>query len=95
MRARLFRKLIEDNGEMKTSDVEAALRCSKPTALKEMETLKILGVCYINQDNHGEVGEPENILHLAKDFEWFLSDECKEIRGIPLPPKQGTPANLL
>jgi len=95
MRARLFRKLIENNGEMRTGDVEVALQCSKPTALKEMETLKILGVCYINQDSYGEVGGQENILHLAKDFEWFLSDECKEIRDILLPPKQDTPADLL
>lgn len=93
-RAKLFRKLLENNGEMKTGDVEDALQCSKPTALKEMETLKILGVCYIRQESTGVVGEPEKTIHLSDDFHWFLTDECKSIRGITLPPKQNTLAGL-
>lgn len=95
IRAKLFRRLLENDGVMKTSEVEVALQCSKPTALKEMETLKILGVCSITQDSYGEVGEPEKTLHLADDFKWFLSDECKAIRNIPLPTKQDTLADLL
>lgn len=83
IRAKLFRKLLENNGVMKTNEVEAALQCSKPTALKEMETLKILGVCYITQDSDGEVGEPEKTIHLSEDFKWFLTDECREIRELP------------
>ena len=87
-RAKLFRKLLENGGAMKTSDVETALRCSKPTALKEMETLKILGICYITQDSYGEVGEPEKTIHLSDDFKWFLTDECRAIRGLPVIQKQ-------
>ena len=81
-RAKLFRKLLENNGVMKTSDVESALKCSKPTALKEMEALKILDVCYITENSYGEVGEPEKEIHLTEDFKWFLSEECKTIRNI-------------
>jgi hypothetical protein len=95
IRARLFRKLLENNGVMKTGEVEAALQCSKTTALKEMETLKILEICYITQDSYGVVGEPEKTLYLIKDFDWFLSDECKKIRGLPIEPKQDTLADLL
>ena len=95
IRARLLRKLLENNGMMQTHEVEIALKCSKPTAHKEMETLKISGVCYLTQESRGVVGEPEKTLHLAKDFQWFLGDECKKLRGIPLPPQQGTLADSL
>ncbi len=97
-RATLFRKLLEHNGEMKTGEVMAALNCSRPTALKEMEALKILGVCCITQDSDGFVGEPEKTIHLADGFEWFLSDECRAIRGLPPNPKpkanEHTPSDL-
>jgi hypothetical protein len=88
IRAKLFRELINNNGTMKTSDVVEALNCSRPTALKEMETLKILGVCHVTQESMGEVGEPEKKLRLSQKFQWFLSDECKRIRGITLAPEQ-------
>mgnify|MGYP001612401227 CR=1 FL=1 len=81
IRAKLFRYLLESNGKIKTSEVMSALNCSRPTALKEMEALKILGICHITQESYGEVGEPEKTLCLLKGFEWFLSDECKNIRN--------------
>jgi hypothetical protein len=80
IRAKLFRKLLDNNGALKTSDVAKALNCSRPTASKEMETLKILGVCNVFQESQGHVGEPEKTLSLSDDFNWFLSDECKRIR---------------
>ena len=80
---------------MKTGEVMEALNCSRPTAHKEMEALKILGICYFTQDSYGEVGEPEKTINLTDNFKWFLSDECQTIRGIPLLPKQDTPADLL
>ncbi len=94
IRAKLFRKLLENEGRMKTSEVETSLQCSKPTALKEMETLKILEVCTIEEDR-GHVGEPEKVLCLNKSFEWFLSDECKNMRGMYVKPKQGTLSGML
>lgn len=87
-RSTLFRNLIERGGTMSTYEVQLVLDQSKTTALKEMETLRLLKVCYKTQDSYGEVGEPETEIHLTKDLEWFLSDECKRIRGVPLPPKQ-------
>ena len=95
IRANLFRKLLENDGLMKTSEIEIALRCSKPTALKEMKALEILGICYIKQDSYGEVGEPEKTLHLTQNFKWFIGDECKKIRGVPLSPTQNTMSDLL
>ena len=81
-RAKLFRKLIENNGVLKTSAVAAIIKCSLPTALKEMEILNILGVCHISQDSDGSFGNPEKTLHLSDSFKWFLSDECKDIRDL-------------
>ena len=100
MRAKLFRSLLENNGQMKTGEVMSALNCSRPTAHKEMEVLKILGVCHLTQDSYGEVGEPEKTIHLGDKFRWFLSDECRAIRGLPPTPqqeaiKQDTLADLL
>jgi hypothetical protein len=85
IQAKLFRKLLESGGEMKTGEVMEALNCSRPTALKEMEKFKILGVCTVTQDSFGEIGEPEKTMNLADSFKWFLSDECKKIRGMSIP----------
>ncbi|MFH0853440.1 MAG: toprim domain-containing protein [bacterium] len=84
IRAKLFRKILDQNGTIKTSGVMDALSCSRPTALKEMEALKILKVGYISDESYGEVGQPEKVFRLNKNFEWFLSDECRNIRGLPL-----------
>ncbi|MDO8557277.1 MAG: hypothetical protein Q7R98_02325 [Candidatus Jorgensenbacteria bacterium] len=95
IRAKLFRKLLDNGGEMKTDHVMAVLNCSRPTAHKEMEALKILGVCTITQESYGQVGEPEKTIYLADDLGWFLSDECKKIRGMSLPTTQHTLSDLL
>jgi len=94
-RARLFRKLLERGGTMQTNEVMDALQCSRPTAHKEMETLKILEICTLTDDSGGSVGQPEKTIHLSPDFHWFLTDECNSIRGIPVPPEQNTLAGLV
>ena len=81
IRTKLVRKLIEYGGSMKTSQIEKELDCSKPTALKEMETLALLKIGRITKESRGMVGEPEKELHLLDEFEWFVSDECSEIRN--------------
>jgi len=97
MRAKLLRKLIEFKGTMMTSEVEVALDCSKPTALKEMEILRALNVCKVTQTSTGLVGEPEKAITLSEDFIWFLSDECNRIRGrvVPVEPKPDTVSETL
>lgn len=79
-RAKLVNILIENGGELKTTQVEALLQCSKTTALKEMETLKALNVCDITERD-GMVGQPEKVIRLKEDFRWFMSDECKNLRN--------------
>ncbi len=80
-RAALFRAVLARGGQINTSQVMQDLNCSRPTALKEMEALKILGICGL-QEESGRPGEPEKILLLQKHFLWFVSEECRKIRGL-------------
>jgi hypothetical protein len=75
-RASLFKLLIEAGGTMSTSEIEQQLTVSKPTALREMKTLEILGVC--SQTEHSQ---RDNEISLSEDFRWFLSDECRSIQS--------------
>lgn len=82
MRTSLFKKLLEHDGLLTTTQVETLLTCSKPTARKEMECLKILGVVNESSLLNGDPGNPEKSIQLKDEFAWFLSPECKKIRGI-------------
>jgi len=44
LRAKVFRALADNGGELRTSEVEVVLGASKPTALKVMAVLDVLGV---------------------------------------------------
>jgi predicted ArsR family transcriptional regulator len=79
IRSKVFRSLLEQNGTLKTGQVEKLLRCSKPTALKEMEALTVLGVAD-KTEGDPEYGRPEHELRLAEKFQWFATDECKGLR---------------
>jgi hypothetical protein len=78
-RAKVFRALIE-RGALTTTDVVKLLRCSPPTARKEMEALAVLGVAE-RSDSYAkdEAGRPEVEITLDSRFEWFASPECKAL----------------
>jgi hypothetical protein len=78
-RAKVFRALIE-RGALTTTDVVKLLRCSPPTARKEMEALAVLGVAE-RTDSYAkdEAGRPEIEITLDSRFEWFASPECKAL----------------
>ncbi len=78
-RAKLLKILIENNGELKTSQVEALMKFKKTAALREMVAMEALDVCELTE-TQGMVGQPEKIIRLKEDFRWFLSDECKALR---------------
>ncbi len=80
-RTKILRRLLEV-GELSTKQVEALLDCTKPTASKEMKTLTVLGVGTFIKDHSGKVGGQDQILRLNGKFEWFLSDECRAVRGL-------------
>lgn len=78
-RARVFRLLIDRGGSLRTSEVEKALNCSKPTALKEMKTMQILGICTYSELTMGQEYE----ITLIDDLAWFLGAEFQEMRVRP------------
>jgi hypothetical protein len=79
IRSKVFRGLLGRGGTLKTNHVEKLLRCSKPTALKEMEALAVLGVADKTEADP-DYGRPEHELRLAKKFEWFATAECEALR---------------
>jgi hypothetical protein len=81
IRSKVFRSLLEQNGTLKTSQVEKLLRCSKPTALKEMEALAVLAVADKTEADTA-YGRPEHELRLAEKFQWLATDECKGLRWL-------------
>jgi hypothetical protein len=87
-RAKLFRTLIDAGGTATTTEVEKQLACAKPTALKEMETLKALGICEMTETGGHHPGQPEKMIKLKPEFMWFCTEECKRLRGIVPPPIQ-------
>jgi predicted transcriptional regulator len=79
IRSKVFRSLLEHSGTLKTGQIEKLLRCSKPTALKEMEALRVLGIAD-KTEGDAEYGRPEHELRLAEKFQWFATDECNSLR---------------
>jgi CHC2 zinc finger len=77
IRSKVFRGLLENGGTLKTAQVEKLLRCSNPTALKEMEALSVLGVADKTEPVPGYSGQE---LKLSDEFQWFAGDECKTLR---------------
>jgi hypothetical protein len=81
-RAKVFRALIE-RGALTTTDVVELLRCSPPTARKEIEALVVLGVA--NKDScPDKAGLPETAITLDERFEWFTSTECHALIKTPV-----------
>lgn len=81
-RIKFVNALLEADREMSTSDVEEAINCSNPTALKEIETMRVLGVVEVDRPLGGSVGAPEKIIDLVDDLAWFKSEECKRLRDM-------------
>lgn len=79
-RIRLLQAIVDNGGTATTDVVETALGCSNPTALKEIETLHILGIVDMEDHHVGKAGRPEKIVTLKKEFSWFASEECAALR---------------
>jgi len=79
-RIRLLQAIMDCGGTATTDVIETALGCSNPTALKEIETLRILEVLDVEDHHLAKAGRPEKIATLKKEFEWFISEECTKLR---------------
>lgn len=83
-RVKTFKALLEKNGELKTGETMKALNCSRPTALKEQEALRVLGIV-TSSDQGDEVQDLERHIKLKPEFHWALKEEYREHFGIPIP----------
>jgi hypothetical protein len=79
IRARVFRAMIQNKGVLTTSDVMGVLRCSPPTARKEMEALCVLGVAEKTREDTDHRGRPQTEITIASKFPWFVTDECRAL----------------
>jgi DNA-binding transcriptional ArsR family regulator len=77
-RVMIFDLLLNSSGELNASDIEDFLNISRPTALRTMTELKILGLVNLTQES--ESSNSVRTINLKKEFEWFLSDEFKRLR---------------
>lgn len=81
-RVKLLGALIESGGTISTDVACRAIVCTTPTALKEIETLKILGLVDTQDDKlDGSPGRPMRIVTLRKEFGWFCLEECNGLRA--------------
>lgn len=82
-RAKIFKHLIEKDGQMTTKEVIEKLECSRPTALKLMQELAILKIVDTdgNMEDESETfgGRPEQRMLLKEKYQWFISEECKKL----------------
>lgn len=90
MRAKLFRAVLNGDGEIGTGDAMASLDCSRPTAHGEMEKLVLLKICHYEAQDHLAPGGQEKKIRLNDEFSWFLSDECRRVRGLVSKPEKPT-----
>lgn len=75
-RAELLHALIKRGGKIATGQAERALNVSKPTALHDMQTLRILGIC--------EEWEPADVttekgIKFKDEFAWLSSAETRRL----------------
>lgn len=81
-RIKLFESLLKNHGTINTKLAEWSIDCSNPTALKEIETLRVLGIVDVQSESSALAGRPEKIVTLKKEFEWFCSEECLKLREL-------------
>jgi hypothetical protein len=85
-RVNVFDLLIIKNGTLTTSEIMDFLNASRPTAIRTMTELKVLGLVNMEQGSGDHDNSPLSI-KLKDKFKWFLSDEFKRLRGGFIPEK--------
>lgn len=66
-RTKLLKFLVSKGGKVNSEEVQKMFGCSKPTALKEMEFLSVLGIAYKIVDPSGTE------LYLDEKFRWLVT----------------------
>lgn len=74
-----FDLLLNTKGVLTRPQIEDFLKISRPTTLKTMRTLEVLGLVDFTKEEENNNNLPAKIT-LRKEFDWFLSDEFKKLR---------------
>lgn len=77
-RVLIFELLLNMEGTLSRRQVEEFLRISKPTALKTMRELHVLGLVDFKEEDES-YSRPSTI-SLKQEFQWFLSEEFKRLK---------------
>jgi hypothetical protein len=87
-RVKIFKALLEHDGKLKTNQVMAALNCSRPTAIKELEALTVLKIAKSVDEEYDIEGKHKEIT-IRDEFRRFLSEECRDFRNLRSQETQG------
>ena len=81
-RVTIFDLLLGNGGVLTTSQICDFLDTSKPTALRTMTELKVAGLVDVSskQESEDQNNNAAKEMRLKEKFEWFLSDEFKQLR---------------
>lgn len=85
-RFKVFDLLLEKDGELNTSTLLKDMDFSRPTAIRTMTELKVLGLVNMKKEDE-EIPNSILSIRLKKEFEWFLSDEFIRLREGFMPEK--------
>lgn len=82
-RSKIFKHLIRNDGQLTTNKVIEFLKSSRPTALKLMQELSILEIVdtdgNLDDESENYGGRPEQRIVLKEKYNWFISEECKNL----------------
>ncbi|MBV9179099.1 MAG: hypothetical protein JO297_18875, partial [Nitrososphaeraceae archaeon] len=81
-RVKIFDLLLNHNGVLNTNIIMQSLNVSKPTALKTMLELKVIGLVDKSEDVYDEnVNNKVRHIYLNKErYGWFLTDDFRKLR---------------
>ena len=78
-RVMVFDLLLSHNGELTTSKITGSLKMSHPTAIRTMRELEVLEL--VDSHKGPDFDNAPISIRLKKEFDWFLTEEFKSLRG--------------
>ena len=78
-RVMVFNLLLNTKGEVASSEIDLYLNMSRPTALKTMTELKILGLVEIIKQSDAP-NSPQSV-RLKKEYEWVLTNQFRILKS--------------
>jgi hypothetical protein len=79
-RVRIFDILIGNNGSLTTSQICEFLNTTPPTARRTMTELKATGLVQMEETKSSDGYNTTFMITLKSEFDWFLSNEFKELK---------------